>query len=106
MSVTETDRPASKLKQNITGSLLCVFILGDVLGAGIYALTGMLAQEVGGAVWVPLAVALGLALLTAGSCAELVTKYPRAGGRPSSPSVRTAAPWWPSWSASACWPPG
>ena len=80
MSVTDTDRPASKLKQNISGPLLYVFILGDVLGAGIYALTGVLAQEVGGAVWVPLAVALGLALLTAGSYAELVTKYPRAGG--------------------------
>ncbi|HEU5486583.1 MAG TPA: APC family permease, partial [Microlunatus sp.] len=38
------------------------------------------AQQVGGAVWVPLAVALGLALLTAGSYAELVTKYPKAGG--------------------------
>jgi APA family basic amino acid/polyamine antiporter len=31
-------------------------------------------------VWVPLLVALGLALLTAASYAELVTKYPRAGG--------------------------
>jgi APA family basic amino acid/polyamine antiporter len=70
----------SKLRQNITGPLLFVFILGDVLGAGIYALMGVLSQEVGGALWVPLAVALLLALLTAGSYAELVTKYPRAGG--------------------------
>jgi basic amino acid/polyamine antiporter, APA family len=75
-----TERSESKLKQNITGPLLYVFILGDVLGAGIYALVGVLSKEVGGAVWVPLAVALGLALLTAGSYAELVTKYPRAGG--------------------------
>jgi basic amino acid/polyamine antiporter, APA family len=70
----------SKLKQKITGPLLFVFILGDVLGAGIYALMGALAAEVGGALWVPLLVALVLALLTAGSYAELVTKYPRAGG--------------------------
>ncbi|GAA1850534.1 APC family permease [Microlunatus capsulatus] len=70
----------SKLRQSITGPLLFVFILGDVLGAGIYALMGVLSQEVGGALWVPLAVALLLALLTAGSYAELVTKYPRAGG--------------------------
>lgn len=75
-----TTASGSKLKQGITGPLLFVFILGDVLGAGIYALMGVLSQEVGGALWVPLALALGLALLTAGSYAELVTKYPKAGG--------------------------
>lgn len=50
-----------------------------MLGAGVYALTGVIAGEVGGAVWVALLVALGFALLTAGSYAELVTKYPHAG---------------------------
>jgi APA family basic amino acid/polyamine antiporter len=70
----------SSLKQVITGPLLFLFILGDVLGAGIYALMGVLAGEVGNALWVPLVVALLLALLTAGSYAELVTKYPKAGG--------------------------
>ncbi|WP_445443222.1 APC family permease [Clavibacter sp. km1a] len=75
-----SDAGASKLKRAITGPLLFLFILGDVLGAGIYALMGTLAQDVGGALWVPLVVALLLALLTAGSYAELVTKYPKAGG--------------------------
>lgn len=70
----------SKLKRKITGPLLFLFILGDVLGAGIYALMGVLAGKVGGALWAPLLVALLLALLTAGSYAELVTKYPKAGG--------------------------
>nr|WP_239522603.1 APC family permease [Geodermatophilus sabuli] len=60
--------------------MLYLFILGDVLGAGVYALVGEMATEVGGAIWVPLAAALVLALLTAASYAELVTKYPRAGG--------------------------
>lgn len=69
-----------KLKRKITGPLLFLFILGDVLGAGIYALMGVLAGDVGGALWAPLVVALLLALLTAGSYAELVTKYPKAGG--------------------------
>lgn len=69
-----------KLKRKITGPLLYLFILGDVLGAGIYALMGVLAQDVGGVLWAPLVVALLLALLTAGSYAELVTKYPKAGG--------------------------
>lgn len=69
-----------KLKRRITGPLLFLFILGDVLGAGIYALMGVLAEDVGGVLWAPLLVALLLALLTAGSYAELVTKYPKAGG--------------------------
>ena len=68
------------LRRAVSGKLLYLFILGDVLGAGIYALVGEIAGEVGGAVWVPMLVALLLALLTAASYAELVTKYPRAGG--------------------------
>lgn len=73
-------RTTEKLKRRITAPLLFLFILGDVLGAGIYALMGVLSEEVGGALWAPLLVALLLALLTAGSYAELVTKYPKAGG--------------------------
>jgi len=38
----------TRLKRGITGPLLFAFILGDVLGAGIYALMGVLAAEVGG----------------------------------------------------------
>ncbi|WP_332909574.1 APC family permease [Nocardia yamanashiensis] len=60
--------------------LLYFFILGDVLGAGVYVLVGSVAQVSGGAVWLPLLIALVLAALSAGSYAELATKYPRAGG--------------------------
>ncbi|HEX5728295.1 APC family permease [Microbacterium sp.] len=77
--ITDTDAPTS-LRRAITGPLLFAFILGDVLGAGIYALMGVLAGRSGGMLWAPLLVALLLAMLTAGSYAELVTKYPRAGG--------------------------
>ena len=80
MSTTTTSPAPTGLRRAITGKLLFLFILGDVLGAGIYALVGVLAGEVGGAIWVPLLVALLLALLTASSYAELVTKYPKAGG--------------------------
>ncbi|MEQ9725919.1 APC family permease [Pseudomonas sp. WHRI 8822A] len=76
---TANTSPTPPLKRAITGSMLTLFILGDVLGAGVYALAGVIAGEVGGAVWVALLVALGFALLTAGSYAELVTKYPHAG---------------------------
>ncbi|MCW2292439.1 amino acid transporter [Pseudomonas sp. BIGb0408] len=72
-------QPTSTLKRAVTGPMLMLFILGDVLGAGVYALVGTIAGEVGGAIWVALLVALGFALLTAGSYAELVTKYPHAG---------------------------
>ncbi|GAA3210015.1 APC family permease [Oerskovia jenensis] len=75
-----TTTATSPLSRTVGGRLLYVFILGDVLGAGVYALVGEMAGKVGGAVWLPLLVALGLSLLTAGSYAELVTKYPAAGG--------------------------
>ncbi|MET9434907.1 APC family permease [Streptomyces sp. NPDC006551] len=68
------------LQRALTTPLLFFFILGDVLGAGVYVLVGQIAADSGGAVWVPLIVALLLALLTAASYAELATKYPRAGG--------------------------
>lgn len=75
-----SSREPTRLRRAITGPLLFAFILGDVLGAGIYALMGVLSAEAGGMLWAPLLLALVLALLTAGSYAELVTKYPRAGG--------------------------
>ncbi len=68
------------LHRAISGRMLVVFIVGDILGAGIYALVGKLAGHVGGAVWLPLAIGFLLAALTAGSYAELVGKYPRAAG--------------------------
>ncbi len=60
--------------------LLLLFIVGDILGVGIYALTGDVAAEVGGAAWLPFLVAFVVALMTAFSYLELVTKYPQAAG--------------------------
>ncbi|GAA3534152.1 APC family permease [Aeromicrobium panaciterrae] len=60
--------------------LLLLFIVGDILGTGVYALTGQVAAEVGGAAWLPFLVAFIVALLTAFSYLELVTKYPQAAG--------------------------
>ncbi|MDX6624342.1 MAG: hypothetical protein QOE75_2274 [Solirubrobacterales bacterium] len=68
------------LKRVVSRPLLVFFILGDILGGGIYALVGEVGGEVGGAIWLAFMVALLLAGLTAGSYAELVSKYPRAGG--------------------------
>lgn len=71
---------APKLKRVMGPWLLLLFIVGDVLGTGIYALTGKVADEVGGAVWLPFLVAFLVAAVTALSYLELVTKYPRAAG--------------------------
>lgn len=60
--------------------MLLVFVVGDVLGAGIYALVGAVGAEVGGAIWTAFTAALVLAVLTAFAYAELVTKYPQAAG--------------------------
>ncbi|EIE98855.1 APC family permease [Saccharomonospora glauca] len=70
------------LKKVIGPKLLLFFIIGDILGTTIYALTGEVAGKVGGALWVPFLVAFVVAFLTALSYLELVGKYPRAGGAP------------------------
>ncbi|WP_344973041.1 APC family permease [Streptosporangium fragile] len=75
--------PASgqhSLKRVIGRRTLLLFVVGDILGAGIYALVGKAAGQVGGALWVPFLVAFVLAALTATAYAELVGKYPRAAG--------------------------
>ena len=60
--------------------LLLLFIVGDILGAGVYAVTGQMAGRVGGLVWLPFFLAFVVATLTALSYLELVTKYPQAAG--------------------------
>jgi APA family basic amino acid/polyamine antiporter len=60
--------------------LLLLFVVGDILGTGVYALTGDVAAEVGGAAWVPFLVAFLIATVTAFSYLELVTKYPQVAG--------------------------
>lgn len=76
----EDGKDDTKLKRAIGPGLLLLFIVGDVLGTGIYALTGKVAEEVGGIVWLPFLVAFAVAALTACSYLELVTKYPKAAG--------------------------
>jgi len=70
----------STLRRVISTRMLLIFVVGDVLGAGIYALVGEVGAEVGGAIWTAFTAALVLAVLTAFAYAELVTKYPQAAG--------------------------
>ena len=69
-----------KLRRVMGTKLLLLFIVGDILGAGVYAVTGDMAGLVGGVVWLPFLVAFVVATLTALSYLELVTKYPQAAG--------------------------
>jgi basic amino acid/polyamine antiporter, APA family len=73
-------RDATPLRPAITRPMLTVFVIGDVLGAGIYALVGEVSGKVGGAIWTSFLAAGILAAFTAAAYAELVTKYPQAAG--------------------------
>jgi basic amino acid/polyamine antiporter, APA family len=81
--VSETVEPKQHepaLRRVMGTKLLLLFVVGDILGTGVYALTGEVAGEVGGAAWAPFLVAFFVALMTAFSYIELVTKYPQAAG--------------------------
>jgi len=69
-----------ELKRVMGPGLLLLFIVGDILGTGVYALLGDVAAEVGGAAWLPFLIAFAVATVTAFSYLELVTKYPQAAG--------------------------
>ncbi len=84
VSTSDEQAPASEqqpqLKRVMGPWLLLLFIVGDILGAGVYAVTGQMAGYVGGVLWLPFLLAFVVAVLTAFSYLELVTKYPAAAG--------------------------
>lgn len=86
MSTTESTAAAptpaeeTGLKRVLGPKLLILFVIGDILGTGIYATTGKVAGKVGGALWLPFVIGFVVAILTAASYVELVGKYPKAAG--------------------------
>ncbi len=78
--VTPDKNHEPALKRVLGPKLLLLFIVGDILGAGVYAVTGTMAGTVGGIVWLPFLLAFVVATLTAFSYLELVTQYPQAAG--------------------------
>ncbi|RST02081.1 amino acid permease [Streptomyces sp. WAC05374] len=83
--MTTTEQPPGAqeepaLKRVIGPRLLILFVIGDILGTGIYATTGKVAGKVGGALWLPFVIGFVVAILTAASYVELVGKYPKAAG--------------------------
>ncbi|MFG2197002.1 APC family permease [Streptomyces sp. NPDC048639] len=81
-SSTESGTPdnGTPLKRAIGPKLMILFVIGDILGTGIYATTGKVAGKIGGALWLPFAIGFVVAVLTAASYVELVGKYPKAAG--------------------------
>ena len=80
MAEAKTVGEEPQLKRVLGPGLLLLFVVGDILGTGVYALTGDVAGEVGGAAWLPFLIAFLIATVTAFSYLELVTKYPQAAG--------------------------
>ncbi len=70
----------NELKRSITARQLYFYVVGDVLGSGIYVLIGLVAAAVGGAFWVAFLAGVAVATITGLAYAELVTKYPQAAG--------------------------
>ena len=74
MTAPDTVEDQPQLRRVMGPGLLLLFVVGDILGTGVYALTGDVAAEVGGAAWLPFLVAFLIATVTAFSYLELVTK--------------------------------
>ena len=74
MTAPDTVEDQPQLRRVMGPGLLLLFVVGDILGTGVYALIGDVAAEVGGAAWLPFLVAFLIATVTAFSYLKLVTK--------------------------------
>jgi amino acid transporter len=75
-----TDTKPPQLRRSLGFWALAFYGIGDILGAGIYALVGKVAGVAGAASWAAFAVALVVAGLTAVTYAELGGRFPRSAG--------------------------
>jgi basic amino acid/polyamine antiporter, APA family len=76
----ETPEAATSLKRVFGLPTLVIYGVGDILGAGIYAVVGKIAGLSGALVWASFLVAMSVAALTALSYAELGSRFPVSGG--------------------------
>lgn len=76
----ETNAEADSLKRVFGLPTLVIYGVGDILGAGIYAVIGKIAGLSGALVWVSFLTAMVVAALTALSYAELGSRFPQSGG--------------------------
>src|SRR6056297_1113518 len=71
---------SAHLKRTLGFWALTAYGVGDILGAGIYALMGKVAGTAGYYSWLAFLVSLTVAAITALSYSELVTRFPKSGG--------------------------
>ncbi|MCG8587700.1 MAG: APC family permease [Proteobacteria bacterium] len=70
----------ARLRRTLGLPGLVLYGLGTTIGAGVYALMGVIAEHAGTQAPIAFAVASGIAALSAASFAELSARFPRAGG--------------------------
>lgn len=75
-----TDPQPAQLRRSLGFWALVFYGVGDILGAGIYALVGKVAGVAGSASWAAFGIALFVAGLTALTYAELGGRFPRSAG--------------------------
>lgn len=76
----ETNSETDSLKRVFGLPTLVIYGVGDILGAGIYAVVGKIAGLSGSLVWAAFIVAMVVAAMTALSYAELGGRLPKSGG--------------------------
>lgn len=76
--MTGSNQP--QLRRSLGFWALVVYGIGDILGAGIYALVGKVAGVAGSATWAAFGLALVVACLTALTYGELGGRFPRSAG--------------------------
>ena len=97
-----TDSSPPQLRRSLGFWALVFYGVGDILGAGIYALVGKVAGVAGSASWAAFAIALLVAGLTAITYAELGALPPEQRGVVlRRAGVRTARRWPSSWAGSS-----
>lgn len=75
-----SEQTSGQLSRSMGLLALTLYGVGDMLGAGIYALVGSYAGEMGNALWLAFAASMVAAMLTGLSYASLGSRYPRAAG--------------------------
>lgn len=75
-----TPKKAAKLKRSLSLTMLTLFGLGNIVGAGIYVLIGKVAGVAGYNAPLAFLIAMAIATLTALSYMELSSRYPEAAG--------------------------
>jgi amino acid transporter len=88
-----SDVNSTSLRRSLGLRALTIYGIGDILGAGIYALIGKVAGEAGPASWLSFLIAMFVAGLTGLSYAELVSRYPRSGGEAAFSLEAFGRPW-------------